>query len=102
MCMYSVMYFIGQKEAPCHSLAITRDTNNGDREKSSGHPSSLHCVGSSKEVGRTGCLGHAGAAQLQAILATLAAGFSHIKHDMQGQYSRAPMLSLWLLGGTLS
>jgi len=47
-------------------------------------------------------LPRAGAAQLQAILATLAAGFSHITHVMQGQYSRAPLLSLWLLGGTLS
>jgi hypothetical protein len=47
-------------------------------------------------------LHRAGPAQLQTILATLAAGFIQITHDMQGQNSRAPMLSLWLLGVTLS
>ncbi len=92
-----------RRKLPSHSLSITRDTNNGDRKKSSGHPTSLHSVGRSEEAAVSAA--KAGAAQLQAILATLAAGFSQITHDLQPAGSvleGTHALSLWLLGVTLS
>jgi|LakMenE18May11ns_1017448.scaffolds.fasta_scaffold9628606_1 hypothetical protein len=43
---------IGQKKTPSHSLAITRETHNGDREKSSGQ-AHLFNIGTKGAMDRT-------------------------------------------------